>query len=75
MKSEIIRNSNTIDLPFPKLMTSDKSKIVVLFSSRQTGIVVSSYSSRYPVGSFSNTWCPSDFKDFPVGKSVVISNS
>jgi hypothetical protein len=51
---------------FPKLMrnVTGEHELIVLFSERAMGIVVSDTSNKYCTGYHSNDWCTIAFEDF-----------
>jgi hypothetical protein len=71
MKITLNPKSDILTSPYPKLMQGETG-VVVLFSSKGTGFVVST-PNTYKVGYYSAEWYSAGFKDY-TGK-VTLENS
>ena len=73
MKS--IRKDKDKNLTFPRLMRYKTADIdfIVLFTSKEVGIVIQKNSSDYDIGYHRNDWYMPDFEDYD--GEVVLSNS
>ena len=56
---------------FPKLMISFNNEVIVLMIKKDTGTIVYSIDSSFPIGRMSNNW-DSRFRDYD--GSVTLSN-
>ena len=72
MKSKvekIVQEKEPLD--FPKLMESDDSLLVLLFTKPSCGTIVNSGNEcLYELGYHSNDWCMLEFRDFE-GKIIL----
>ena len=63
IQTTINTNQQSRSLPYPKLMISNKGKIV-LFQDRAIGVVLLEGFSDYKIGHHSNTWDMNNFSDY-----------
>lgn len=71
MKSQVISEPSS-PLTFPRLMKSRFNNLIVLFNSRNSGMVVHPASQVNKMGSFYSSWGISTFEDYR--GSVILSN-
>ena len=64
MKSQIVGVESKKVLPFPKLMKSIDTNVIVLFYKPKEGQIVNGESYGHKVGFFLNEWNMTYFKDF-----------
>ena len=77
MKSKVMKDdSNTTQIPFPKLMRSTDKKEIIFVRSCGAGMVVwVSKNSDYSLGYFLRHWNLNAFEDLSCDQSVVLCNT
>ena len=73
MKGILKENTQEEARNFPRLMKSNASDLVVLFTAEGTGVVVAG-TMEWAVGEVSSGWSTSCFTTLPEGKIVELSN-
>ena len=75
MNSEILvpePESEVKLLPFPKLMICNDNKIIIMFETEDCGMIVNSKETENPVGFYSESWDPRQFREFE--GQIIIGN-